>query len=388
MQTELFDPVDNAKRLLEQRFALGVKRAEGLTSAVGRDNLFDILVPHDRIWFEHTDKINLHFDDPLTGQVRFALHPHALGQICGKVKLPLSYVQYLNKYPTWGVRLVCENLNELFQLTPFQKQDDKPAQFLLRTVGSTVRGFVSRRYALHLSTTPLLGRFDEYAKEFGAKPIGADWSDVRLQLHTALPYVYTPFKEQNVLIGMSFFNSDFGAGTFSVSPSVLDIDRGFSMVLPQLSLGATMSADLFKKIHLGPMLQQRDLNNMNSDRAKRVDEVSVSMRNNMRQRLSPDFCDSVCRAIAKAQDTDTTWGTIRRSLATALLKEEIEQLEAKYKARDAKLPVLEVDEDGLPIITNWWASVAVAELAAQTLDPDRKIELQQAAGKFITTVEG
>ncbi len=385
MQTELFDTAANAKKLLEHRFAFGLKRAEGLIGAVDRDDIQDHLVQHDKLTFDPDNGINVSFSTP-SDWMHLKIHPHALNQICGRVKLPLSYLQHLCRYGDWGRELACHNLNRLYIDTPFQKQDGGPAKFLMRTVGHTLRGFVSRRYALHLSTIPLLYRFNEYAREFDAKPIGADWSDVRFQLHTALPHVYTPFRDQNILVGMSFFNSDFGAGTFSVSPSVLDIDRGFSMVLPQLSLGATMSKDLFKKIHLGPVLHPQDLNHMNSDRARRVDEVSVSMRNNMRQRLSADFCDSVCKAIARAQDTDTTWGTIKRSLAASLLKEELEQLEARYKARDAKLPALALDEDGLPIITNWWASVAVAELASNSHDPDRKIELQQAAGKFITKV--
>ena len=69
-----------------------------------------------------------------------------------------------------------------------------------------------------------------------------------------------------------------------------------------------------------------------------------------------------------------------------LLKEELACLEQMMKERHAKLPTIELDEDGLPVPSNWWVAQAVSFLASVEDDPDRKIDLQQEAGKFIVGI--
>jgi len=128
----------------------------------------------------------------------------------------------------------------------------------------------------------------------------------------------------------------------------------------------------------------KDLNVIGSDRAYRTDEVGQQMRSNMRERLSPEFCRSVCQVIAKAYTTTTSWSSIKRALMGPLLKEELRCVEQMLKERNAKLPALTLDSDGLPVPSNWWAAQAVSFLASTEDDPDRKIDLQYAAGKFLT----
>jgi len=384
-QTDMFDN-SLAVSSLEARFRVGALRAETLMNRIKVRPITDILIPHGKMEFFRGNGGDLELGVVREGQLAsfVGIHPHALSQMCSKVKAPLQFIKDLLDFDGWGDDLARRNLNTLFANRPFQKQNNEPAQFLLRLVNNKVQGFLSRRYALHLSTTPLIDRFMDYCEEQGALPIDATWSDTRMQVQCAMPHLYQPFPRQNIVIGMSFFNSDFGAGTFSVYPAVLDVERGFSMMLPEYSLGATMTKELFKKIHLGPLIHAKDLNVIGSDRAYRTDEVGQQMRSNMRERLSPEFCRSVCQVIAKAYTTTTSWSSIKRALMGPLLKEELRCVEQMLKERNAKLPALTLDSDGLPVPSNWWAAQAVSFLASTEDDPDRKIDLQYAAGKFLT----
>jgi len=387
MQTDLFDNSVSLS-LLEKKFQAGKMREAALLKHLEAAPIHDVLVPHNQMEFLRGNGGKLELRVILKDQVTqwMGVHRHALNQMCSKVKLPITYIDHLMKFDGWGDNLARENLNGLFSQTPFKKQDGASAKFLLRTVNGIVLGFLSRHYALHLSTDPLLQRFIGYCEEQQAKPVDATWSETRLQLQYALPHVYQPFPRQNIVIGMSFFNSDFGSGVFSIYPAVLDIDRGFAMMLPQYALGETMDKELFKKIHLGPLLQAEDLNAIGSNRARRTEEVAQQMRSNMSERLSSVFCTAVCQAIAKSKDTTKAWATHKRVLAGMLLKEELACLEQMMKERHAKLPTIELDEDGLPVPSNWWVAQAVSFLASVEDDPDRKIDLQQEAGKFIVGI--
>lgn len=373
-QTDLFDSVKKAQNIIDVRFKYGAAKRGALFLEVGRNAIHDRLAVPSFLLFapDGPGKVSVKVEGKW-----LEIHDHALDQLCSKASpsLPIRFVDNLRaKKDVWADGLVCTNLNKLYG-------NAKPESYLLRSVNDVLRGFLSNRYALHLSTDPLLHRFDSYAIELGAKPIGATWSDVRVNLEVALPFVYQPFADQHLLIGLSFFNSDYGAGTFTVSPSILDIDRNYSMVVP------TDSLESIKKIHLGPLLTENDLNRVTSDRALRVDYNVGRMRMTMARNLSKTYCEAVCRAVAKARDTETTWGAIKKKLFGSLLKEELAELEKSLKERNARLPRIELDADGLPIPTNWWAASAVAQLADTMTDPDRKIDLQHTAGQFISIKE-
>lgn len=380
-QMSLLDPVANSKPILQDQFMSGAKRVDALLNNTRLLKIHDYLSPPEFIGFNQDDGINLQVITPDGGKW-FKIHKHAMQQICSKLKFPFSYLSYLASLGADGDRLSCKNLEELLSITPFKKAGGEGPSFLIRTVGPKVYGFLSNRYALHLSTDPLLERFVEYCAEQGAKAIGAEWNEVKLQARCALPHIYTPFPGLNIAVGMAFFNSDFGAGTFSVSPTVWDIDRGFATVLPKYSLGDTMDQDLFNKIHLGPVLTSKDINLVSSERGRRVDTVAASMRMNIQARLSKDFCATLCKALVRARDTEVSWPTVKRKLAGDLLKEELAILEKLLQERSTPT-TLRLDEDGLPIPTKWWTSQAVSFVAARTADVDRKIDLQRVAGSFI-----
>lgn len=389
-QEKLFEQLETIHRSLEVSTTKAGKACENLLNDLHQTQIEDALVPHDQFFFHPIRtqngqpimcKPSSDMDSPSYG-----IHRHAFRQMCAKVRFPVTYSEHLlsKVLEPWGANLLCENLNELFFETPFRKQGDQTAKFLVRRVGPTIRGLLSSRYGLHLSTIPLLDRFLDYCVEHQAKPVDVTASDIRVHVLCAQPFIYQPFPGQNFVMGMGFFNSDYGAGTFSVYPCVFDPARGRSMVFTRLDLSSTVSKDIIKKVHLGPMLAEDDLNTVRSDRARRTDAVALLMRDTMKTRLTREFSDLICRSIAKARDTEVSWTRVKKHLSVVLLKEEVEKVEKMLKEKSALLPQLQLDADGLPVPTNWWASQAVSYLAANSQDPDRTIDLQQEAGRFIT----
>jgi hypothetical protein len=274
--------------------------------------------------------------------------------------------------------------------TSFPLQENASAKFLVRRVGHSIRGFLSRRYALHLSTTPLLQRFIGYCAEQRASPIEALRSDIRLSLKCFSKFVYQPVPRQFLVMGLSFHNSDFGAGTFTVAPTVFDPIRHTSAVFAGLSLETVAeTSEAFKRVHLGPMLSENDLNTVRSDRAKRIDDVSRIVRAATQKQLGRSWAEAVCEIVKKAHENKIPWNKLRRELAPTLLKEELERIEKMLREKSPFLPQLgqkdlELDADGLPIPNRWWASTAVSFIARETPDEERRMDLQEAAGVVAT----
>jgi hypothetical protein len=383
-QTTLFTHINEAQKILDVRLEKHEKSYNSLLATLYSTRIEDQLVPHTDIMFLENDPfIECVLSKEDTAQ-QYRVHRHAFGQMCSKVKFPLSYNDFLNGHGKWGMRLSCENLNTLFTETEFKRQNNAPAKFLVRRVGPYIRGFLSRRYGLHLSTLPLLERFADYCAEQQAMPAEVVSSDVRVHVLSVQRHLYQPFPGQFFAMGMAFFNSDYGAGTFSTYPCLIDPIKNFSMVLSDLDMAALIDEKLFKKIHLGPMLSEEDLNPTNSARAKRTDDVSKAMRETVSKRVTASACETICKAIAKAKDTTVPWPRVHKALAKVLLEEELKQMSDFLLNKHHKLPKLDLDADGLPIPTNWWVSQAISEVALNTIDPDRIIDLQQEAGRFIT----
>jgi len=343
----------------------------------------DVLKPHTSISFGENDKNELVLGDIDTPGGVLTLHRHALGQIAGRVKVPMAYVNLLQGHKAWGVDLLAKDLTTIYRLLNFKRQDGDDAKFLVRIVGKEVRGFLSRRYALHLSTNPLLAYFLDYCHEMSAEPVETLTSDVRTSVKCVLPTVFEPFPGQALCVGMTFHNSDFGAGVFSVSNAIWDPMRGLGMTIGTQKWEA-QKGELFERVHLGPMLHEVDMNTVTSARADRMTQIGRQMRQEIGEELSAEKIQRVLSVVRYANERDLPWLLLRRSLTALLSKEELETISEMLKKKEPTLPNLtQVDEDGLPVPTSWWAANAVSMLAKSTTDVDRALDLQQVAGRLI-----
>jgi hypothetical protein len=322
--------------------------------------------------------LNLFLDN---GQSALRIHRHALSQMCTRLRLPISYLEYLMTQEAWGWDLAAGNLQTLLQRNPFTKQNNRPRRFLLRSVDKTLRGFLTRSYGIHLSTNPLLLRFLDECTAKDAVPIEAGMSDVRFHVKCALPYVYEVFKGQYLALGLSFHNSDFGAGKFSIREAIWDPINGRGMIMgePEASL---IDRSLRDRVHLGPVLEDKDLN---TSMGRRTEEASKHVKDTVQAMFSQSWIEELCFTIEKAQDMELPWSAIVKKTGAALLKEEVERLKKLLLEGDPSLPPLQRGPDVLPIPTMWWTASAISKMASEQTDEERKVDLQEQAGKFIHT---
>ena len=69
-----------------------------------------------------------------------------------------------------------------------------------------------RNFKRNLATAPLIKAFVEQCGTHQAGPVEATATDVKTVLKCMLPYVFEPVDGEFVAFGLTFCNSDFGAG--------------------------------------------------------------------------------------------------------------------------------------------------------------------------------
>jgi hypothetical protein len=304
----------------------------------------------------------------------YSIHRHALGQLAGKVELPITYLNKLDVQSTndWRRTLLIDNLNTLFQSIDFEKGSEN-ARFLHRIVGNELRGFLSRRFNRHLASLPLLRAFVESVREAGAKPIEATSTDLRWTLKCYLPQVFEAFPGQFICVGVSESNSDFGAGKLSITQTIWDPLRDTRSVLDES----------ISRVHLGSVLEDSDIEVSDDTAVKEVEAQAGAIRDAVTQLLAPEAIDKALKAIKLAHEQEIPWHQLKGQLARILYEKELATVETLLASPDViDLPPVGRTASGDPLPTKWWASSVVSRLASN-LDDDRKMELQQFAGKFL-----
>lgn len=329
------------------------------------------------------------FDLPSTIVLSFArskhpyyrIHPHALGQISTRLQIDNSYVRKLNieSPDNWRRLLLRHNFNELLHNTEFSKRGEGPMRFLLRFVGDELRGFMSRSYGRHLASKPMLAAFLSACNAAGAEPADAIATAVRSSLSCYLPVVFEPTPKEFVAVGVRWANSDFGAGRLTVSLCMMSIARGSSVVL----------SDEYARRHIGSIIQDDDLLEVSdTTAAKEVEAAASAITDAVDNLLKPDSVRRLMSAIERAHEQRVDWATLRRDLKKFLYEYELEVVDRAASTESAAvagldLPPPGVGADGKPLPTKWWTMNVLAFLADNAQDNERRIELQQEAGRFL-----
>jgi hypothetical protein len=310
-------------------------------------------------------------DDPKK-PLNIAIHRHALGQLAEKVKFPITYLNTLNiMSESWRPELLVENLNTLFHKTKFMRNGETP-RFLHRLVGNELRGFLSRRFNRHLASLPLLRAFVEAVHFNGGKPVETTTTDLRWSLKCFLPQVFEPFPGQYICIGVTQSHSDFGAGKHSIAQSIWDPLRDTRTVLEGVS-----------RVHLGSVIEDSDIE-MNDDTAlAEVEAQAQAARHTVATYLGDEHISKAMRAVKLANEAQIPWSDLRSQLTKVLYEKELASVETFINSPGIiDLPPIGKTATGEPLPSKWWASQVLSKMATDQ-DDDRKIELQQIAGKWL-----
>lgn len=375
-------PYSLAQDRANARFASGEqqqnKLLEQIASMVIRDKLvapkaMNFVVREKDVALRYSTQVGMNMrssDDQIV-----TLHRHALGQLAGKVELPITFLNKLNTFAgeEWRPELLAHNLNTLFHNTAFERGSENP-RFLHRIVGNELRGFLSRRFNRHLASLPLLRAFVESVRQAEAIPIEATTTDLRWTLKCYLPMVFEAFAGQYVCVGVAQSNSDFGAGKLSITQTIWDPTRDTKTVLDES----------ISRVHLGSVLEDSDIEVSDDTAVKEVEAQAGAIRDAVKQLLAPEAVNKALTAIKLAHEAEIPWHSLKSQLARILYDKEVATVETLLNSPDIMdLPPVGRDSKGDPLPSRWWASTVITALAKNEGD-ERKMELQQHAGKFLS----
>jgi hypothetical protein len=289
------------------------------------------------------------------------LHNFALGQVAERVGLPADYIAKLEARGDEGRALVATNLDRLYQIDPAKK-------LLVRSVKDQVRGVVSDRFR-RLDSRPIIDSFIGAADKAGARPFDGVGGDTKFSIRAVVPKVFEAFKGEVVAFGVSIANSDFGNGALSL--------RVFIWRVWCANL-ATLEESM-REVHLGSRLvdgvefRQQTINAESRASALAVEDI---VRGSLSAAKIEETMAVIKRANDKVIEPKEFFRTLQKSMG--LLKSEFDAVQDTYHTGGV--------EELPPGNTLYRMSNAISWVAQKAATPERRFELEQAAGKLMLQV--
>jgi hypothetical protein len=374
-----------AKQRLSSLVTKGIAQQQYLVETVTKMVIVDRLVgPRSMRFFirsedndpNKTGVMKILYERPgqIGGDDRF-IHNHALGQLASVAGMPKVYVNTLLTGPYWRQELLCYNLDDLYHKGVFLDRKKEPAKFLHRMVGNELRGFLSRSYNRKLLTAPLLRAFVEACAQHSAGPVSAYATPVRTGLKCMVPYVFEPIDGEFVSFGVTFSNSDFGAGRTKVSGTVMRISSGTISVL----------ADKFSRVHLSSIIEESDIEMSDETADKELQAHKSAIKDAVTAQVSDESIERMIRTIQVAHENQIPWYKLKDKLGKVLQKKDLDFVEQLLKSGGDSIvdlpPAAKKDDDY--IATGWWAANVLGWMANRESDEDKRADLQQLAGEVI-----
>lgn len=333
-------------------------------------------VPKDRIC--DSQKLTFAIDDDTIligtkdrkakGHFQEGIHKHALNQVCDRAGVPQTYLNRLlekdgDGKPSrpYGRELLIENLSTIYS-------NEDNARFLVRSVNDEVRGVLSDTFR-RMDSIPIIEAFAKTCSEIGAVPIEGVGGDLRWGIKAILPMVFQPSQKAGTEELIAFYaqlaNSDFGKGALSLR-------IGMQRII--CTNYATLDEAL-RQVHLGKRL---DDNIEFSAKTYKLDtEAMVSaVQDIVRGVLGPKKINETVALIGKALeeriDPKQAWEELPK---LGLLKGDVDKVKDIF---------LNGGVEELPVgTTRARLANAISWFAKSAETPERRLELEQAAGEYL-----
>lgn len=336
---------------IEERQARAQSVVNGVMSTVPQD----AIVPASRLQFVGTNTTGV--EVAFGSRAPMTLHRNALEQMAARMGVPTAYARELNDAPdaAWKRDLLAHTLGQHFS------HDD--GRYLVRSVGESVRGFLSDRYR-RIDCRPVLETLIKTATKAGAIIVDGTASDVRASVKAIVPKILEPFPGEFIVAGFSWTNSDYGKGA-----NQLEVFVG------RLACWNGMVAEKgMRQIHLGGRL---DESIEYSERTLRLDtETAVSaVADVTRNFLSAERITGYLQAIASANAEAIDGKAAQTALAKKTTKATAQRVVDAFNGAD----VIELP----PGNTAWRWGQAIALVGRDEQDADTKIDLERLAGEVL-----
>lgn len=373
------DAAKKAEEELNKLVQRGVSRGAQLLNTIKENVIVPYMVYTKDMAFHPAKQVGaspeyiIDFGDEV---VPYDLHKHALSQMAGEVKIPVSFVNTLTQGADWERRELSDLLDERFRKLDFTQRGGGLPRFINLAVKGQIRGFVSRSFKRYLRSGPIFEAFIIACKQLEALPVDAIVSDLNLTLRCVLPYVFELKRGHHVALGLSCSNSDFGAGTFRIGLTSLN-----------LATGATSYVRTIKEErHVGSADKDTDQTAILSEETltKKISALKSEIQDVVREGLSPVKVNEFLDLVRKSMDKEVSWPKLVSYLQGKLTSAEVKELEEilKDSSKSAAIADIDYDVNNEAILTLWWASNAVSSIASR-YEGDKKEELEAAAGGLI-----
>lgn len=340
-----------ARARLEKVVSNGVENAGPVVERILGNIPTDTIVRGERLSFG----INAASRALLDGQ---ELHAHAFAQVTERAGIPLPYARSLlqaGEGEGWKRGLLEHMLGEHY--------GHQGGRFLVRSMGGQIRGFLSDKYR-RLDSRPLLDAFIGGCNALGAVPFEGVANEVRCSVRAILPVIHEPVPGEAMVFGLAWNNSDYGAGVYGISAFALRL----------VCLNGMVGESQLKQVHLGGKLPDNIEFSARTYAADTKTMVSATA-DIVRSTLGPAAIQRRAAAIQAAHSSETSFAKAFQKIGAALTKSEQQAAKEAFEGPEALM---------LPAgNTLWRASNALSWIANKTDDAERKLELQQAAGKIL-----
>lgn len=350
-QLDHSEVIQLARARLEKVVSEGVARAGSVIESVFAN------VPTDSI----VKGAKMVIDVDAEGRVHAAggeFHAHAFGQLTERAGVPLPYARSLReggKGAAWQ--------RELLETILRTHYAHDTSRYLVRQAAGQVRGFLSDKYR-RLDSRPLLDAFVGGCKDVGAVPFEGVANEVRTSVRAIIPRIYEPVPGEAMVFGLAWNNSDYGAGVYGISAFALRL----------VCLNGMVGESSLKQVHLGGKLPD-DIQFSEKTYALDTRTMVGATTDIVRSTLGPAAIEKRAEAIKVLHASETSFEKAFSKVGAALTKAEQKAAKEAFDGPDQiMLP---------PGKTLWRASNALSWIANKTDDAERKLELQQAAGKIL-----
>lgn len=332
------------------------------------ENMRDFIVPLGKggtVHYSANGHVNIldHSSEEDIARNTWTLHPHASQQLGERLGIPGAFLRDMVAGEEWQRKAAAELLEAHTQHTARDR-------FLFRAVGDELRGVLSDSYK-RIDSMRILKAVWDNAKESGARPVNAHFTDTRFYVEFLNPRVIQIDTPNNgtrfQAFGIRVNNSDFGDGA---------LDVRFFMVEAICYNGAVIES-AFRQIHLGAKLPD-DLHlserTYKLDTAATVSAVGDITRALLSSERVRHEIDTIQAASADVVNMDAE---LKKLVRATLGKGEVEQV--------TRLLTNSRPEDGLTgQATRFKLSQAIGSLAnIAGTSPVRSRELQELAGSIL-----
>lgn len=305
-----------------------------------------------------------------------AITPHAHGQLAQHLGIPQAYY---NTMATKQPELLAQNINTWMKA-------DETNRRMIRTLDGKVRAVLSPKFRA-LDNFDLAQAVMPTLIEKKVQIVSCELTETRMYIKGILPElsdelpnglaygtghnILSRADRGRVVSAIVISNSDIGAGTLRVEPSV------FTTFCTNLAI---MAEAAMKKYHAGRANQSDDTFSVLSDEARRADDAAFWLK--VRDITMAAFDEKVFRAAVERMRA-TAGNPIKSDDLPAVVSMVVEQLALPQVTNHGILKALAAGGD----LTQWGLSSAITRVAGDIGDYELATEMERAGGKVLALGE-